>query len=384
MRNFTTIESLRGWMAWWVVLTHALQMAGSGTGTGIFAAGLRQLMSGHNGVVVFIIISGFVITHLLLAKRESYTVYLFRRFMRLVPIYLFCLIVALLVTELYRYAYIENPLPLAHGMRDARFGSEQQNFWTHLALHLSLLHGIVPDTVLPYASTALLAPAWSLSLEWQFYLIAPLMIALVMRSDTLAFGMVVASVAIRVVLQQTELRWQYDGFFFLTAGTFLIGICSRLALERCAQRRSPLGHLALAGALMLQLDPRAALIWIVFFALTAVEAGILPNRLRLIGMVHRLLALNPVMTSLGRWSYSTYLFHIPLFSVLVGAYVAAVGADNVSQGTVVGILALSLPLLVLASSLLYRFVEKPPIRYATWLIGRRRRAASPQMASTPA
>ena len=38
-----------------------------------------------------------------------------------------------------------------------------------------MLHGIVPETILPRSSIALLGPAWSISLEWQFYLVAPLL-----------------------------------------------------------------------------------------------------------------------------------------------------------------------------------------------------------------
>ncbi len=37
---------------------------------------------------------------------------------------------------------------------------------------------MVPENVMPFAGTAFLGPAWSLSLEWQFYLVAPVLIGL--------------------------------------------------------------------------------------------------------------------------------------------------------------------------------------------------------------
>ncbi|WP_164887672.1 acyltransferase family protein [Paenirhodobacter populi] len=374
MRNFATIEALRGWMAWWVVVTHALQLMGAGQGPAdmIPRPMLRLLMSGDTGVMVFIIISGFVITHLLIGKRESYPTYLLRRFLRLAPIYFFCLLIALLVMRLTWLAYGENPLPLNHGMRIARFAAEQENFLTHLLLHLTLLHSVVPDTILPFASTALLPPAWSLSLEWQFYLIAPLLISVALRSGSAAFWLAVVLVAIRFGLHHSGLRWQYDGFFFLAGDLFLIGILSRVAVERIHTGGAAAGYLLLAGILLLQVDIKAALIWVLFFVLTLREGGFLPLRAGLADRMHRLLALNPVMRALGRWSYSTYLIHIPLFSVLVGAYVGQVGAGNVSQMAVAGILMLCLPLLVLISALLYRFIETPPVRLGKALIVRRR------------
>jgi Predicted acyltransferases len=119
-------------------------------------------------------------------------------------------------------------------------------------------------------------------------------------------------------------------------------------------------------------DIKAALIWVLFFVLTLREGGFLPLRAGLADRIHRLLALNPMMRALGRWSYSTYLIHIPLFSVLVGAYVGQVGAGNVSRMAVAGILMLCMPLLVLISALLYRFIETPPVRLGKALIARRK------------
>jgi peptidoglycan/LPS O-acetylase OafA/YrhL len=40
-----------------------------------------------------------------------------------------------------------------------------------------MLHGAVPDVLVRNAPSAFLIPAWSVSLEWQFYLVAPLVYA---------------------------------------------------------------------------------------------------------------------------------------------------------------------------------------------------------------
>lgn len=56
--------------------------------------------------------------------------------------------------------------------------SEIESWWYNLPsntlLHIPMLHGVVPEFVIPSAPLAFLKPAWSISLEWQFYLLAPL------------------------------------------------------------------------------------------------------------------------------------------------------------------------------------------------------------------
>jgi peptidoglycan/LPS O-acetylase OafA/YrhL len=43
----------------------------------------------------------------------------------------------------------------------------------HTVAHVLLVHGIVPDSWLPFAAYAFLGQAWNISTEFQFYLIVP-------------------------------------------------------------------------------------------------------------------------------------------------------------------------------------------------------------------
>tara|TARA_R110000737_G_scaffold26627_3_gene45391 strand:- start:5576 stop:5839 length:264 start_codon:yes stop_codon:yes gene_type:complete len=64
----------------------------------------------------------------------------------------------------------------------------------------------------------------------------------------------------------------------------------------------------------------ALLVWMVFYPIALSEAG----KIRLEGPVLmpliRFLALNNIVATLSKWSYSTYLVHIPVFALFVGGY----------------------------------------------------------------
>src|SRR5690242_3337403 len=95
--KFRSIEGLRGWLAWTVVLAHLAFVSN------LYARGLggvlRQLAA--PAVFVFIIISGFVITHLLHERSEPYSTYLLRRFMRIFPLFAVTCVIGYFTNDLY-------------------------------------------------------------------------------------------------------------------------------------------------------------------------------------------------------------------------------------------------------------------------------------------
>ncbi len=83
MNRITPIEGLRAWLALWVMSDHVLGM--SGYFIDQLSGPLRILRSGWYAVDVFVIISGFVIFHLLVSKKQNYTEFILQRFFRLWP-----------------------------------------------------------------------------------------------------------------------------------------------------------------------------------------------------------------------------------------------------------------------------------------------------------
>lgn len=375
MTTFRSIECLRAWMAWWVVLAHALELSGAAsTGIGLWVP--RTLVhiasSGASAVRVFIIVSGFVIAHLIVQKQEPYAHYITRRFFRIAPIYVVGIIFAIIVTNFYRTAFIDLPFATDRDFRLTRLLEQKAHFWTHLMVHATLLHGMIPNNVLPFAATTFLSAAWSLSLEWQFYLIAPAMIAFVFFSRLNAVAVSVTVLVLRIVLQrQGFIEWSHDAFFFLAADYFMVGILCRLALQQTTATGRKFELLIPATFLLLNQDRNAAFIWIIFYGIVLYEGGIIKIDNALIRKFIGSFALNEKIALLGKWSYSTYLIHLSVFSVFVGAYASIVGVKNVSQMGVVWILITTIPAIVILSAILYRYIEAPSMRLGRTLISRK-------------
>src|SRR5690606_21046789 len=114
-----------------------------------------------------------------------------------------------------------------------RMAEVESNWYTHLFAHLSMLHGVIPDSVLKYSVSSILAPAWSISLEWQFYILAPLLFWIATRSVSWA-GLLVFFLLCGWLVSERffSSQYQYPAMLFLSVHFFLVGILSRFLLEK--------------------------------------------------------------------------------------------------------------------------------------------------------
>ena len=199
MKRLAEIEGLRG-LALWVVLGHTILCAGYGDSV----SGIMKLVSqGGYAVDIFIIISGFVIFYLIDQKKESYSRFLVRRVFRLWPVFilLFLIAIPLSIVEFSNEERLQALYPHAFlGDSISVYKSSWQHLGANIMLHTFLVHGVVPDVLIPGGALAFLGPAWSISLEWQFYLIAPFVFAFVaagtpFRCAVASAGVVAISIA---------------------------------------------------------------------------------------------------------------------------------------------------------------------------------------------
>ena len=86
--RFQYIDGVRGILALWVLFGHVLTAVGLGRD---WPMPFRIFADGVNAVDIFVIISGFVIIHLLETGQEDYRTFIFRRLLRIYPIYFICL-----------------------------------------------------------------------------------------------------------------------------------------------------------------------------------------------------------------------------------------------------------------------------------------------------
>jgi peptidoglycan/LPS O-acetylase OafA/YrhL len=371
--RITEFEGLRGVLAWVVVASHLLLYANVQ-----LPARLGYLVNGSAAVDVFIVLSGFVITMMLARPDggESYGVFVLRRFLRLFPTYVVCLLLAFVLTFYALQTVQSLPWTTPALQRvEEHWQLSRDYMWTHLLVHLTMLHGLVPDQVLPFSGRALLGPAWSVSLEWQFYLVAPFVIAGI-RRPRVALGLIAAVVVCGLLARYLGpgkgsrlAAYSLPSFLPLKAVYFCVGIASyHLSTYLVRQAPPRLGTwCALAVGLVGLLVPSLGLkVWAVVLAVTICRSSGIENLL--VSVPSRLLTAEPVQW-LGRVSYSTYLVHSPIVygSMMV---LLSVKKEWTNVSFFLWLSALTIAITIPMSALLHHAVELPGIRLGKSLAGR--------------
>lgn len=375
MKHFRAIDGLRAWMAWWVVCQHILGFCGYAQ---VYAhnPAIRFLSLGGLAVMVFVIVSGFVIANLMIVKDEGYGLYIRRRFLRIYPLYAAAILFSLLVRD--SYFDVIALAPWADPAIAQAVTAERQSLLAHGLAHALLIHGAIPNSLLPNALSSLLAPAWSLSLEWQFYLIAPLLMRMLFhdRLWVQSATCVVTMGAVFLAYQGSPIQqWHYPAFLPLVIGFFIIGMATRIYLENRSLKAILLP--AVVALINFGLYTRnyaggnvaTACLPLLIWAITILVTQTSMPKNMLLALPYRLLTA-PAIVNIGLWSYSTYLLHIPIFVVAL-ALAHAVGLGFTSAGFLLVLLA-ACPVLLAASWASYHFFEQRVMRWGMSRLSRSR------------
>ncbi len=325
------------------------------------------LPGGFLGVDVFFVVSGFLITTLLVAERARSGSIALRRFWvrrarRLLPALGVCVVVCVLVARLV------HPDLLVHLGRQVVGALTFSTNWVEISAGSSYFEQTAPTLFLTM---------WSLAVEEQFYLVWPLVVTALLviglRPRTRAVVAVAVAVlstalmAVGLVAGQDPTRVYYGtdthvmglmlgaalGFVWTSPGHGVLGT------ELWARWRRPvlvLSLAVLAGLLLLLTEETPATfrggIALASLATAALVAALLP--------VHdapsrwRLLMSGPALTWVGRRSYGIYLWHWPVLLII--------GLDlPTAPGTTQHLLTRAWAVLVTLAlaDLSYRFVEAP-------------------------
>jgi peptidoglycan/LPS O-acetylase OafA/YrhL len=322
----------------------------------VFHAGLG-LSGGFVGVDVFFVISGFLITGLLLREREQtgridFLAFYARRIRRLLPAALAVILITLpiafvLFAPLDRAQMIWDGAASALSVGNIRFALAEGDYFANLAAPSPFLH------------------FWSLGVEEQFYLIWPALLLLaatarhIRRGAWLAlFNVFLASLTAAALLTTIAPNW---AFYSLPTRAFELAAGGLLAVAAPTIARLPRWFIGPVGWL--------GAVTVIASALTFDAGMAFPGTVALIptlGAVAMiaageagiswwspaaLLSVGP-MRFVGRISYSLYLWHWPIF-VLAGV---ALGFGR-EPGLLIGLWLIGISIGV--SMLSWALIEEP-------------------------
>ena len=347
------IEGLRGIAVLLVVLYHAGTLSNSSL----------QIPGGFIGVDLFFVISGFLITGLLIRERErtgkvSFSRFYARRVRRILPAAAVVLVVTLvisyqLVALSTRSAVMEDGAASAVSIANIRFAMTTDYF------------NPVNNAFSPFLHF------WSLGVEEQFYFIWPALLALVAwRRPRIGAGValtavVIVSFAASVIVTQSSpatafymlptRAWQLAAGGLLAVGVGSLARSPQFVRSIASQALSVAGWVALAALVWvaLTLDSKtvpypgtAALLptiaGVVLIAAGAEQAG--PGAL---------LRLLPIRF-LGKISYSLYLWHWPIL-ILGGLYLGGPLDQALTPFQALALAAFSIPVATVSWGL----IEEP-------------------------
>ena len=276
----------------------------------LFHAGLGGLSGGYVGVDVFFVISGFLITSILLEDihRDRYSLLRFyeRRARRILP----ALAVVIAVTTIAAWQVMS-----PDQMREyAKSVLAAATFSSNILFLRSI------DYFAPSAETLPLLHTWSLAVEEQFYLVFPVVLALAMRAGRrVALTLVALAAFASLVWSQWSLGVAPDRAYYLIgprAWELLLGALVAFAVRRSGERRSEIlsaaGLAAILCAVLVydEATPFPGLAALLPAGGSALILWCATSDTR----VGRLLA-HPAPVAIGLVSYSAYLWHQPLFAL---------------------------------------------------------------------
>ena len=311
----------------------------------LFHAGWSVFSGGFVGVDVFFVISGYLITSLILEDRAKgrFSILHFyeRRARRILPALFF----VLAVTFPIAWAFML-PTPYQDYMRSLAAA----------ALFVSNVH--FWETTGYFSDAAELRPllhTWSLAVEEQYYLIFPLLMAAL---GTIAFRKHLICFATIAILSLLLSEWGWrnhpDANFFFTFSRFwelFVGsICALIAFHRPINGNEGLSILGLAMILtaVFVFDGRTPSPS-VYILLPVVGTALVVLYAREGTLVARLLSVR-VLVGIGLISYSAYLWHQPLF-----AFARVISLREPSPALMMALAVASFGL----AALTWRFVEQP-------------------------
>ncbi len=347
---------------------------------------------GWIGVEIFFVLSGFLITSILIELRGTKSpikIFYIRRVLRIFPVYYLTILLIAAISFAYRehiihFHYLEDRFLFLQSFTDSRNILGRVHWvlkgvfpWPQLFHRSTLPVADQGFPLCPWANS--LSVAWSLSIEEYFYVFwAPIVIFLKSFRMLVVAALVIflSSVAVQTLGSNT---WSDYFNFFCRVGTLMAGALLALFIKwrssKTSINRLRADVVLQASTILAALVLILILLWNIPFlgrelrescsfrafglpALSILFAASLGLIVRHSGgqfFLLRLLRLKPVQY-LGTISYSLYLFHIPVYLCFLRLQ-AVLGISGRFVSFLFSVLSLIIAITI--SSLSWKYFERP-------------------------
>ena len=306
-RHIPRLDGLRG-LAILLVLVHHFSPEPD-TGTSRFTGHVLKLLAeGRSGVDLFFVLSGFLITGILLNTRNDagyFKNFYMRRTLRIFPLYYGVILFVIFLPSLLWPSWTAQIWPASGKCSTAWLWL----YGTNIACYLQL--PVWPPHF------------WSLAVEEHFYLVWPLLVWLCSRRVMagVCVGFILFAIVVRAVLASLTPDTNHLVFYLTPCRLDQLAIGGLIAILFRGAWGHRLGNMAkyaivpVVGLLALLLltttelgnpilrSPKLTLIALIF-GLLLILVVLAPPR-SILGMVFN----HPVMRSIGKYSYGIYVFH---------------------------------------------------------------------------
>jgi len=347
MNTLTKIDGLdgfRGILVLSVIVFHAFLV--------FSPENLSNFNGGFLAVESFFVLSGFLITKSLIIKNkkinnffEVYLDFLKSRFLRLFPAFTFLSIIEISFIILFF------PERLKNLINELLFGSLNVYNWWLITREVPYFER--------FQETLFNLHFWSLSIEWQYYLIWSVVFLILLRfSKTVAviFTIMFASFSVLDMYVFYKMYENIDRIYFGTDTrfySFMIGSLLALAENKIEKRNWIFLTTGIISLFLLLAS---------FFLLNNYESYMYPFGFLVVSIISALFILSVLkseyfdkllsfypLSYVGVRSYSLYLWHFPIFSFLSLFY-----AKNIQEAVILGFI-----LSFLISNISYLLIEEP-------------------------
>lgn len=295
---------------------------------------------GWVGVDIFFVISGYLITKMLINRPihnlSDYKTFVIKRAWRLLPAYVFCLLVFTTIAVLL----VPSSKVLNNSLHLWTMSSNIQSAFIHRTAlmdgHFNLVH------------------FWSLALEWHFYLVLPILIYCLKSIRLVAILLIVLAIYSRHLLQQIGASDNAIYSFTLCRFDALGMGCLLATFPFLHDMKSAYRNLISILGLMIFITvmvsitqspiPYKKIPWMQFYGYSAIALSVSMMLVVVIAGKKQSTLIQwlekPLMLTIGRASYSLYIWHLVFFSTI--ANVAVSNTSNLFQGFLVAFFVASI------------------------------------------